>query len=467
MEKKGYRPRIAQWAFTYQRKDFRHDVIAGFTVGSMLAPQAMAYALLAGLPPETGLYASILPALAYALFGSSRQLAVGPVAIMSLLTASAVGTVAQEGESSYAEAAALLALMIGAFHILMAIGRLDFLTRFLSHSVLVGFVAGAAIITGLSQTSHLLGIRTARKSRLLDMGGELIRHLSEMHFLTFLIGVLAIAGLILLKKRAPHLPGALIVTAASTALIGVAKLEEQGVRTVGNMPEGFPSFSLPTFHTGLMADLLPSAIIITLISFMESSAISNVFARRHGYQVHQTQELTGLGAANLVSGIVGGFPVSGGFARSAVTDDAGARTLGSSLVSAAVVTAVLLFFTSLLAPLPNAALSAIVIVSVSKLVDIKELRHIAKIDSKDFATALIALFTTLFLGVELGLLIGVIIGFFRRSPGVQVPEHSPATPDTALASPHPQNPGNPTEPVPSTAAAPQQNPQQTSQPVAH
>ncbi|RZV44109.1 MAG: solute carrier 26 family protein [Acidimicrobiales bacterium] len=399
---------ILTWAPEYQRTNLRSDLAAGLTVGAMLVPQAMAYALLAGLPPEVGLYAATIPVVIYALFGTSRQLAVGPVAIVSLLTASALAPLVEEGTSGYIGAAALLALMVGIVHIVLGVGRLGFLVNFLSHSVLVGFTAAAAIIIGFSQAKHVFGISIERKDHFYETVLEFFDNVADTNSTTLTLGAIALGALFALKKWAPRVPAALVVVVGSILAVEILDLESRGVKVVGDIPDSLPAFGLPDFSGSLIGNLAMTALVITLVGFMESIAVAKVYARRHRYEIDANQELIGLGAANVASGLFGGYPVTGGFSRTAVNDTAGARTPLASLITAGIVLATIAFLTPLFASLPNAALGAIIIVAIVGLIDIAEMRHIASVKKSDLIGLSVAFGATLILGIELGILVAVV-----------------------------------------------------------
>jgi SulP family sulfate permease len=399
---------ILTWAPQYERKNLRSDLAAGVTVGAMLVPQAMAYALLAGLPPEVGLYAATIPVIIYALFGTSRQLAVGPVAIVSLLTATALAPLVEEGTSGYLAAAALLALMVGVVHIVLGAGRLGFLVNFLSHSVLVGFTAAAAIIIGFSQVKHILGISIERTDHFYETVGEVGSNAGDTNGTTLLIGGLALAGLFLMKKFTPRVPAALVVVVASILAVQLFDLQSRGVKVVGDIPDSLPAFGLPEFDGSLLGSLIPTAFVITLVGFMESIAVAKVYARRHKYELEPNSELIGLGAANVASGLFGGYPVTGGFSRTAVNDTAGARTPLASIITAMIVLSTIAFLTPLLTSLPNAALGAIIVMAIIGLVDVKEMRHIAFVKPSDLIGLGVAFVATLVLGIELGIAVAVV-----------------------------------------------------------
>ncbi|MFP5577961.1 MAG: SulP family inorganic anion transporter [Acidimicrobiia bacterium] len=388
------------------RDTFFADLGAGLAVGAMLVPQAMAYALLAGLPPEVGLYASTVPLVLYALLGTSRQLAVGPVAIVSLLSATTLATVADEGTAGYVAAAGLLALLVGVVHIVLGVARLGFLTRLLSHPVLVGFTSAAALIIGASQVKHLLGVSLENDEHFHETVWELLQKTSDAHGLTVVVGAGAIALMVGLKRWLPVVPGALVAVVVTTVASVVWDLQDRGVKVVGDIPQGLPPLSLPD-DLGIAGTLVPAALVITLVGYMESIAVAKVYARRNRYEVDANRELIGLGAANIGAGLFGGYPVTGGFSRTAVNADAGARTKLASLITAAVVVLVIVALTPLFENLPSATLGAIVVVAVAKLFDVAEITHIRKLKTADFVTLVVAFLATLAFGVELGIGIAV------------------------------------------------------------
>jgi len=399
---------ITAWGPHYQRSDLRGDVSAGLTIAAMLIPQAMAYALLAGLPPIIGLYAATIPVIVYALLGSSGQLAVGPVAIVSLLTATALAPLAEQGTATYLQAAAILAVMVGVLHVILGLAHLGFVVNFLSHSVLVGFTAAAAIIIGFSQVKHLFGVAFPRTDSFGANLAELSRALPDAHGLTMIVGLGSFVLLMALKKWFRAIPGAFVVVVAVTATSAVADLSGRGVAVVGSIPAGLPQISIPGFDGGLIRSLVATAIIITMVGFMESVAVAKVYARRNRYEIVPNQELIALGGANIAAGLTGGYPVTGGFSRTAVNANAGARTPLASLISAGLVLATLALFTPLFEPLPQAALGAIIIMAVINLVDVAEMRHIAKVKRSDLVTLIVSFAATLIAGIELGIAIAVV-----------------------------------------------------------
>ena len=399
---------ITAWGPRYQRQNLKSDLIAGFTISALLIPQGLAYALLAGLPPQVGLYASIAPVIAYAIFGTSRQLAVGPVAIVSLMTATTLGKLYEQGSDTYLASAAVLALLVGGVHLVLRFGRLGFVTNFLSHSVLVGFTAASAVIIVASQIKHVLGIQIPRTESVLETTIEVGKEIDQTHLATLLLGGGCIAAFLLIKRYAKKVPAALVVLLGSLVVMQVFQLEDHGVKTVGDIPSGLPGFSIPTFDGGALGSLTTSAVAITLVGFMESIAVAKVYGRRHRYPVDANQELLGLGMANITSGLFGGYPVTGGFSRTAVADSAGARTALASIVAAILIIPAVLFLTPVFSTLPQAALGATIIVAVLNLVDIKEMRHIAKVKRSDLIGLGISFGATLVLGIERGMVVAIV-----------------------------------------------------------
>lgn len=375
----------------------------------MLVPQAMAYALLAGLPPEVGLYAATVPVVVYALLGTSRQLAVGPVAIVSLLTASALAPVVEEGTVGYVAAAALLALLVGVLHVVLGVARLGLVVHLLSHPVLVGFTAAAAVIIGVSQVKHVLGIDIERRSLVHETLFDVVASIGETNGATLAVGLASLLALVGCKRYRPRWPAALLVVVGSVLAVEVLDLDARGVAVVGDIPTALPVFAVPTVDGSIVVDLARAAVVITLVGFMESMAVAKVYARRHRYNVVPNRELVGLGGANVAAGLFGGYPVTGGFSRTAVNDAAGGRTPLASIVAATVVVATLAFFTPLLQSLPKAALGAVIITAVVGLFDVGEMRRIAAVKRTDLVALVAAFVATLALGIELGVVVAVAV----------------------------------------------------------
>lgn len=396
----------APWLRRYRRADLPADLVAGLTVAVMLVPQGMAYALLAGMPPVAGLYASTVPLVAYALVGSSRALAVGPVAIMSLLTLAGVGALAEPGSAEFIGLAGLLALMVGVLQLALGLLRGGVIVAFLSHAVVSGFTSAAAIVIGLSQLRHLIGV-PLEAGRPVGQVVEALTRIGEAHLPTLALGLGAIALLLAGRHLHPRFPTPLVVVVLATLLVGWFGLGEHGVRTVGAVPAGLPLPRLPEAPLAAVLDLLPTALAIAFVGFMESVAVARSLAAKDGERIDADRELVGLGLANLAAGVLAAFPVTGGFSRSAVNHQAGARSGLASIVTALLVALTLLALTPLFAQLPQAALAALVMVAVAGLIDTHEPGHLWRVRRSDALTLGVTFAATLLIGVEPGILIGV------------------------------------------------------------
>ena len=397
-----------EWLRDYDLSDLRGDLSAGLVVAVMLVPQGMAYAMLAGLPPVVGLYASTLPLIVYALFGSSRQLAVGPVAMISLLVFAGVSGLAEPASDQYLGFVLVLALMVGVTQFAMGLFRVGALINFLSHAVISGFTSAAAIIIILSQVNQLLGIRSSAGHTALNLLVDIVRKMGEANSTTFIIGLAGIALLVVLKKKSPRFPAPILVVAASIGATALFRLDRFGVEIVGTVPRGFPAFSLPPMDLESFRVLFPVAVTVLFVGFMESFSIAKWVAAREKYKIDSNRELIGLGLANLTASLFSSYPVTGGLSRTAVNYEAGARTGVASMVSALVILLTLMFFTSYFYYLPKGALAGIVIVAVMGLIDVKEARHLFRVKRVDGWTMIATFLTTLVLGGEKGLAVGVI-----------------------------------------------------------
>lgn len=397
----------AGWLRRYKREDLGGDFSAGLIVAVMLIPQGMAYAMLAGLPPVVGLYASTIPLIIYALFGSSRQLAVGPVALVSLLTLTGVSALAEPGSGEFVALAALLALMVGIIQFGLGLLRAGFVVNFLSHAVISGFTSAAAIVIGLSQLKHLLGVDLKSTNSVFVLLWDAAQKLGEINLITLAIGLMSIAALVLFRKIAPRFPAPLLVVALSALAVYVFGLHEKGVSIVGDVPQGVPSFALPAFGLDSVTSLLTVALTISFVGFMESIAVAKSIANREKYKVDANKELVGLGLANVAGSMFSAYPVTGGFSRSAVNYQSGARTPLASVMTAVLIVLTLLFFTPLFYYLPNAVLAAIVMVAVYGLIDFLEPVKLFKVKKVDGWTLLITFAATLLIGIEQGILVGM------------------------------------------------------------
>jgi sulfate permease, SulP family len=396
----------APWMRHYRRQDLLPDVVAGLTVAVMLVPQGMAYALLAGMPPVAGLVAATLPIVAYALVGSSRALAVGPVAIVSLLTFEGVHRLAPAGGAEYVALAATLALLVGVLQLGLGLLRAGVVVNFLSHAVVAGFTSAAAIVIGLSQLRHLVGV-PLEGAHPVAILADAARRLGDVHPLTVLVGVAAIALLLLGRRVGARFPGPLVVVVLGTAAVALFGLDEAGVRTVGEVPAGLPRFTWPAPGLDDVVALLPTALTIAFVGFMESIAVARALAAKDREPIDADRELAGLGLANLAAGVLAAFPVTGGFSRSAVNDQAGARSGLAGVITAGLVLVTLALFTPLFHDLPRAVLGAIVVVAVSGLVDLRAARRLWRLRRADGMTWGVTFGATLLIGVEPGVLIGV------------------------------------------------------------
>lgn len=397
----------AGWLGRYKPEDLGGDFSAGLIVAVMLIPQGMAYAMLAGLPPVVGLYASTIPLVLYALFGSSRHLAVGPVALVSLLTLTGVSALAKPGSGEFIALAALLALMVGVIQFGLGLLRAGFIVNFLSHAVISGFTSAAAIVIGLSQLKHLLGVDLESTNSVFILLWDATQKLGEVNLITLAIGLASIAALVLFRKISPRFPAPLLVVTLSALAVYVLGLQNRGVSIVGNVPQGVPSFALPAFGLDSVTSLLTIALTISFVGFMESIAVAKSIANREKYKVDANKELVGLGLANVAGSMFSAYPVTGGFSRSAVNYQSGARTPLASVITAVLIVLTLLFFTPLFYYLPNAVLAAIVMVAVYGLIDFMEPVKLFKVKKVDGWTLLITFAATLLIGIEQGILVGV------------------------------------------------------------
>ena len=418
MKIKGVFP-ILEWLPNYNKKDLAGDFSSGLIVAIMLIPQGIAYAMLAGLPPVVGLYASTIPLIVYALFGTSRHLGVGPIAVISLLVFTGVSPLAKPGTEEYVFLVIILTFMVGLLQLAMGALKLGFMVNFLSHAVISGFTSASAIIIGFSQLKHLLGVPLESDNVFMILW-EASQRIAEVDPITLSIGIGSILFLVLLAKYSPKVPAQLVAVLLTILLTYFLDLNRLGVQIVGDVPGGLPGISLPFLNLKIenVVALLPTALTISFIGFMEAIAIAKSIAMKEKYKVNSNQELIGLGMANVASSLVSGYPVTGAFSRSAVNYQSGGRTQLSSIITAVIIILTLLFFTDLFYFLPNAVLAAIVMVAVYKLIDIKEAKYLFKVNITDGMAWLITFLVALIVGVEQGILIGVafsLIFFIWRS----------------------------------------------------
>ena len=423
---KRYFP-ILEWSVKYDRDTLTNDLVAAVIVTIMLIPQSLAYALLAGLPAEVGLYASIAPLVIYAIFGTSRALAVGPVAVASLMTAAAVGELASQGTPEYYAAAIALALISGLMLLVMGFLRLGFLANFLSHPVISGFITASAIIIATSQLKHIFGI-DASGHNILELVVSITAHLSEINYYTLSIGVFATAFLFLVRGNlkpllrklglGPRLAevvaktGPVAAVAATTAVVWAMALDAKGVRIIGEIPARLPVPTVPTFDLNLWSAIAVPALLISIVGYVETISVAQTLAAKRRQRIDPDQELIALGAANVGSAVSGGFPVTGGFSRSVVNFDAGAQTPAAGAFTAVGIAMAALFLTPLLHFLPKATLAATIIVAVLSLIDLDSIKRTWAYSKSDFAAMMATILTTLVFGVEMGITAGVGLSLF-------------------------------------------------------
>ncbi len=414
---------ILEWARRYDRSAFTGDVVAAVIVTIMLIPQSLAYALLAGMPPEAGIYASIAPILLYAIFGTSRALAVGPVAVVSLMTAAAVGNIANSGTADYATAALTLAFLSGAILLALGLLRLGFLANFLSHPVIAGFITASGILIAASQLRHVLGIQ-GEGHTLIEIVAGLWAHLGQINLITVALGVSTTAFLFWVRKgMKPFLrrlglgprmadlgakTGPVLAIVATTLVVWAFELGARGVAIVGDVPQSLPPLTMPSLSSSLISQLLVPALLISIIGFVESISVAQTLAAKKRQRINPDQELIGLGAANMGAAFTGGFPVTGGFSRSVVNYDAGAETPAAGAYTAGGLALAALFLTPLIHYLPKATLAATIIVAVLSLVDFTILKRAWVFSRTDFAAVTATILLTLVFGVEVGVTAGVV-----------------------------------------------------------
>lgn len=425
---------VLTWGRLYDRQTFVSDLIAALIVTIMLIPQSLAYALLAGLPPEAGLYASIVPIVLYSIFGTSRTLAVGPVAVVSLMTAAAIGNVVDAGTADYISAALVLAGLSGGILLLMGLCKLGFLANFLSHPVIAGFISASGIIIAASQLQHLLGIEGTGHT-LVDILHSLFIHLYDIHWLTLTLGISATLFLFWVRKGlkpilvniginqtlADYLTkaGPIVAVAGTTFAVYSFNLESKGVSIVGSVPPSLPPLTLPTAPLETVQALLLPALLISIIGFVESISVAQTLAAKKRQRVDPDQELIGLGMANIGASLTGGLPVTGGFSRSVVNFDAGAVTPAAGALTAVGLALAAVTLTPLIYFLPKATLAATIIVAVLSLVDLNILKRAWRYSKADFAAVAATIALTVTAGVEVGVTTGVLLSImlflFRTS----------------------------------------------------
>ncbi len=414
-----------EWVRDYRSDLFKGDLSAGLIVSILLVPQGMAYAMLAGLPPVMGLYASTFPLIAYALLGSSQHLAIGPVAMISLLVFTGVSALAEPGSERYIGLVLVLSFLVGALQFLMGLLRLGSFINFFSHAVLSGFTSAAAILIFSSQLGHLLGIQLSPQHSVVRLWIEIGSRLEETHPIALLLGMGSIGVQLLFKWKAPRFPAPLLTVAGGIFLVYLLRLDRMGLRIVGSIPGGIPHFSLPPLSLDSVGLLFPIALPLLFVGFMESVSVAKLIATKEKYKIDSNQELKALGLANLVASFFSGYPVTGGFSRTAVNYQSRAKTPLASIITGIIVLMVLFLFASVFYYLPHTILASIVMVAVTGLIDVKGVRHLFRIKMADGWTAVLTFITTLMLGGEKGILIGMVFSllvFIWRSAHPHIAE---------------------------------------------
>ncbi|MFC2085601.1 SulP family inorganic anion transporter [Bacteroidota bacterium] len=388
------------------------DIKAGLTVGVVLVPQAVAYAVLAGMPPVYGLYASLLPLIVYSLFGSSPHLAVGVNAVDMLLIAGGLTALATPGTGEYIGLVALLALVTGAIQVVMGLLRLGFIVNLLSRPVATGFISGAALIIALNQFGALFGVVIPQSSQVHILLFGLVRHIADVNPFTAVIGMTSIIVIVGMKRLRPGYPVGITAAVLATTATWFFGLDALGVAVVGQLPSGLPWPQIPQFSTQTVRSILPTAGLLVLFQFMTVVSLSRSFAGKGGYRVAPNRELTAIGAANIFGGLFQGIPVSGSFSRTSILYTFGQTTKLANALAAVVVALTLAFFTPLFRFLPEAVLAAIIIVSISKLVDWKEARYLLRVKRSDGLIAVLTFLSTVIFGVVYGIAVGVLASVF-------------------------------------------------------
>lgn len=411
---------ILEWLPNYNSSRFKGDFIAGLTVSIILIPQGIAYALIAGLPPIYGLYCALVPQLVYAIFGSSRQVAIGPVAMDSLIVATGVSTLALAGSDSYIAIAILLAFMVGSIQFLLGIFRLGFIVNFLSKPVISGFTSAVALTIGINQFRNLFGVDFVQSDQIQYVLEDIWFNILDFNLNTTVIGLISIGVIVLLRKINKKIPNALLVVVVGILTIRYFEDYFFDVAIVKDIPSGLPSFSFPEFDISQMKELLPIALTLVMVGYLETISIGkSLEAKQDEYKLRPNQELIALGLSNIIGSWFKAYPSTSSFSRSAINQESGATTGMASLISVLMVLLTLLFLTPLFYHLPKTVLAAIIIVAVFGLVNIKEAIFLWKSNNLDFWLLIITFFSTLFFGIEYGIMIGVglslIILIFRTS----------------------------------------------------
>jgi sulfate permease, SulP family len=409
MKLKKYLP-ILDWLPSYKKEWFKGDLGAGLTVGIMLIPQGIAYAMIAGLPPIYGLYTAMIPQIVYAIFGTSRQLAVGPVAMDSLIVASGVATLAEIGTAHFIEFAILLAFMMGFLQVLFGFFKLGFLVNFLSRPVISGFTSAAALIIGLNQLKHLLGVQIVRDNKIHTLLIDAFQQIKDINWITFCIGIFSIIILIFFKRITTKIPAALVVVILGILLVKIFHLDQFGVKILGEIPKGLPDFTVPKFEKTTLINLFPIALTLSFIAFLEAISVAKAIEIKHNnYKVDSNQELIAIGLGNIVGSFFQTYPATGGLSRTAVNNQVGAKTPLAAIISGLIVGFTLLFLTPVFYYLPKAVLGAIIVVAVFGLLDFSVPKQLLSYSKRELIILNITLIVTATIGIKEGILTGIIL----------------------------------------------------------
>ena len=401
---------ILEWLPNYDKKWFKSDLFAGLTVGVFLIPQGIAYAMIAGLPPIYGLYTALFPQVVYAIFGTSRQISIGPSAVDSLIVGIGISAIAVAGTDNYVALSILLALMVGVMQLAFGLFKLGFLVNFISKPVVVGFTNAAAIVIALNQVKTLTGISMTRSNVAQHIIIDTYKNLGSINWATTLMGLGGIAFLLLLKRFFKKLPAALILLILGIIVVKIFSLNTMGVEIIGTIPKGLPHFGIPKFDLESIKKLVPVAVTLSFVAFMVAVSMAKSFELKHNqYTVKPNKELIALGMANIVGSLFKSYPSTAGFGRSAVNNDSGAKTPLASIFAATIVAFTLLFLTTYFYFLPKALLASIIIVAVIGLIEFKTPAHLLKFAKRDFMILNITFLVTLLVGIKEGIMMGVLL----------------------------------------------------------
>lgn len=410
------------WIKEYSRSKLQVDTMASFIATILLIPQSMGYALLAGLPAVVGLYAGIIPSILYSLFGTSRTLAVGPVAVTSMMTATILAPFTVSSSDHYAAIAIMLAFLSGVFLILMSLLKMGFLSNLLSHPVISGFISASAILIAVGQFKHLIGVQ-AQGNNLIELGQSMVRHIEDINMPTVILSIISVLSLVLLKR---HLTttlsklglsentanmlgksGPVIVVVATTSCVAAFSLDSLGIKIVGSINNHLPTIPVEYFTLDTLIDLLPGAFLISIVGFVGSVSVAQSFAAKRKQSINPNQELVGLGLANLGAAFSGSFPVTGGFSRSVVNVSAGATTPMTGILTGLLMLFTLLFLTPLFYYLPTAVLASCIVTSILQLIDFKDFTRLYRFSKQEALGLLATFFVVLFISMETGIIVGV------------------------------------------------------------